>query len=236
MAGRPTSHSSPRTSLRLSMFSTPDAIKIRVSILRTAAVDKRKRDVRYVRVSRWERQVSDGPVKATRRRGAELERAILRAVADELAEHGYASLTMDRVAARAGTSKNVIYRRWSSRAALSVAAYRRLLPTDPEDTPDTGDLRSDALALLNRANERLSSPVGKVLRELLTGIQDDPEVLGEIRQQVARAGVAPWLTILSRAAARGEIGTEALTPRVATVAVDLLRSEYSLNGATAVAN
>lgn len=174
--------------------------------------------------------------KATRRRGAELEQAILSAVVDELAGSGYAGLTMDRVAARAGTSKNVIYRRWPSRAALSVAAYRQLLPTDPEDTPDTGDLRSDALALLNRANERLSSPAGKVLRELLIGIRDDPEVLWEIREQVMQAGVAPWLTILSRAAARDEIDSSVLTPRVATVAVDLLRSEYSLNGAKAVAN
>jgi hypothetical protein len=117
---------------------------------------------------------------------------------------------------------------------LSVAAYRQLLPTDPEDTPDTGDLRSDALALLNRANDRMSSPVGKVLRELLSGIQDDPERVREIREQVARAGIAPWLTVLSRAAARGEIGADALTPRVATVALDLLRNEYVLNGVTAV--
>lgn len=174
------------------------------------------------------------PAKATRRRGAALERAILQAAADELAEAGYPNLTMDRVAARAGTSKNVIYRRWPSRAALSVAAYRQMLPTDPEDTPDTGDLRSDALALLNRANDRMSSPVGKVLRELLSGIQDDPERVREIREQVGRAGVAPWLTVLSRAAARGEIGADALTPRVATVALDLLRNEYSLNGVTAV--
>jgi AcrR family transcriptional regulator len=174
------------------------------------------------------------PAKATRRRGAALERAILQAAVDELAEAGYPNLTMDRVAARAGTSKNVIYRRWPSRAALSVAAYRQLLPTDPEDTPDTGDLRSDALALLNRANDRMSSPVGKVLRELLSGIQDDPERVREIREQVARAGIAPWLTVLSRAAARGEIGADALTPRVATVALDLLRNEYVLNGVTAV--
>ena len=173
-----------------------------------------------------------GPVKATRRRGAALETAILQAAAEELAEVGYANLTMDRVAARAGTSKNVIYRRWPSRAALSVAAYRQLLPSDPQDTPDTGDLRSDALALLNRTNDRMSSPVGKVLRELLSGIQNDPERIREIREQVGRAAIAPWLTVLSRAAARGEIGADVLTPRVATVAVDLLRNEYSLNGLT----
>lgn len=176
------------------------------------------------------------PVKATRRRGAELERAILRAAAEELAEVGYANMTMDGVAARAGTSKNVIYRRWPSRAVLSVAAYRHLLPTDPESTPDTGDLRSDALALLRRANDRMSSPVGKVLRELLSGIRSDPEVFRELREMVTSAGSVPWLTILSRAAARGEIGTGPLTPRVATVAVDLLRNEYSLNGVTSVAD
>src|SRR5262249_44732080 len=126
------------------------------------------------------------------------------------------------------------YRRWPSRAALGVAAYRQMLPTDPEDTPDRGDLRSDALALLNRANDRMSSPIGKVLGELLAGARDDPEPIREIREHVGRGAAIPWLTILSRAAARGEIGTDALTPRTATVAVDLLRNEYMLNGVTAV--
>jgi AcrR family transcriptional regulator len=171
--------------------------------------------------------------KATRRRGDVLERAILDATAQELVEVGYQNLTMDGVAVRAGTSKNVIYRRWSSRAELSVAAYRQMLPTDPDDTPDTGDLRSDALRLLNRANDRLTSPTGKVMHALVSGMRDDPELLREIREQLTHPG--PWLTILSRAAARGEIGTEALTPRVATVALNLLRCEYGLNGATAVA-
>lgn len=171
--------------------------------------------------------------KATRRRGDMLERAILHATAQELAEVGYQNLTMDGVAARAGTSKNVIYRRWSSRAELAVAAYRQMLPTDPDDPPDTGDLRSDALALLTRANDRLTSPAGKVARALLSGMQNDPERLREIREQLASHPGA-WLTILSRAAARGEISTDALTPRVATVALNLLRYEYGINGATAV--
>lgn len=172
--------------------------------------------------------------KTTRRRGAALEDAILRAAADELAANGYPGFTMDKVAARAGTSKNVIYRRWPSRAVLSVAAYRRMLPADPEDTPDTGDLRSDALALLHRGNDRMTSPAGRVLRALLSGLQDDPEMIGEIREQIARSGVGLWMTVLSRAAARGEIGTGALHPRVATVAVDLLRNEYALHGVRAV--
>ncbi|MFG1910747.1 TetR/AcrR family transcriptional regulator [Kribbella sp. NPDC048928] len=173
--------------------------------------------------------------QVTRRRGAALEEAILRAAVEELQEVGYRDLTMDGVAARAGTSKNVIYRRWPSRAALCVAAYREMLPTGAGGAPDTGSLRGDALALLTRANERMSSPVGRILRELLADIHSDPERLRELRDQVAHAGVSHWLTVLARAVARGEVGQAALTPRVATVAVDLLRNEYALNGARSVA-
>ncbi|WP_371536581.1 TetR/AcrR family transcriptional regulator C-terminal ligand-binding domain-containing protein [Streptomyces sp. NBC_01023] len=42
------------------------------------------------------------------------------------------------------------------------------------------------------------------------------------------------MTVLARAVARGEAGSGALTPRVATVAVDLLRNEYAINGVTRV--
>lgn len=165
-----------------------------------------------------------------RRRGAVLERAILRAAAEELAECGYVGFTMDRIAARAGTNKNTIYRRWPDRAALAVAAYREMLPAGPDLVPDTGGLRSDAMAMLHRANARMTSPAGRVLRALLAGIQDDPDRLRELREHVIHAGDAAWLRVLARAVARGEARPEALTPRIATVAVDLLRNEYSVNG------
>ena len=163
-----------------------------------------------------------------------LETAILQAAADELAESGYAGLTMDRVARRAGTNKNAIYRRWPNRAALCVAAYRRMLPTSPEETPDTGSLRSDALAVLNRGNARMSSPEGAILRGLLADLQSDPELIREVRGQLPGAGLGPWMTVLARAVARGEAGPGAMLPRVATVAVDLLRNEYAVHGITEV--
>src|SRR5882757_6165421 len=72
------------------------------------------------------KQPTAGPV---RRRGAVLEEAILRAAVDELTESGYPGLTMDRVAKRAGTNKNAIYRRWPNRLALGVAAYRDMTTT-----------------------------------------------------------------------------------------------------------
>src|SRR5262245_26488285 len=165
----------------------------------------------------------------SRRRGATLEQAVLGAAVEELLDVGYAGLTMDRVAARAGTNKNAIYRRWPSRAALAVAAYRQMASGN-QPLPDTGALRDDALELLRRANRAWSSPVGKVQRSLLAGVADDPELLTLIRERANDAGSAVWLTVLGRAIARGEARPEALHPRVATVAVVLLRNEYVTRG------
>ncbi|HEX6465100.1 MAG TPA: TetR/AcrR family transcriptional regulator [Vicinamibacterales bacterium] len=165
----------------------------------------------------------------SRRRGAALEHAVLQAAIDELLAVGYARLTMDRVAERAGTNKNAIYRRWPSRAALAVAAYRQMAAGDLP-LPDTGSLRNDALELLRRANRAWSSPVGSVLRHLLAGVADDPQLLALIQERSNDAGSALWLTILGRAVARGEARPEALHPRVATVAIVLLRNEYVTRG------
>src|ERR1700689_58257 len=65
---------------------------------------------------------------ATRRRGATLEHALLDAAWQELQASGYAKLTMERVADRAGTSRAVIYRRWRNRAELVIAAMRHSQP------------------------------------------------------------------------------------------------------------
>lgn len=161
----------------------------------------------------------------TRRRGAVLEEAILRAAADELTASGYAGLTMDKVAARAGTNKNALYRRWPNRLALGIAAYRQLATT--VQPPDTGSLRGDALELLRRANRNWSSPYGAILRELLAAAGGTSELATQVQDQTGEAAAAaPWLTVLGRAVARGEAPPEALHPRVATVAMVLLRNEF----------
>ncbi len=165
----------------------------------------------------------------TRRRGAALEEAILHAAVAELTASGYAGLTMDKVAARAGTNKNAIYRRWPNRLALGIAAYRQLATTVPP--PDTGDLRGDVLELLRQANRHWSSPLGAILRELLSAAGGASQALAQLREQSGDAVAAPWLTILGRAVARGEASPEALHPRVATVAIVLLRNEFVMRGA-----
>jgi AcrR family transcriptional regulator len=170
----------------------------------------------------------------TRRRGEELERAILHAAAEELRESGYSKMTMDRVAARAGTNKNAIYRRWPNRAALGIAAYRHLSDTAMPN-PDTGTLRGDALEMLRRANETWSSPHGAVLRGLLAAAADDPELLTLMRERSGADTMdRAWLAMLERAAARGEATPAAAHPRVATTPMMLLRAEYAMRGIPSV--
>ncbi|MFJ2861929.1 TetR/AcrR family transcriptional regulator [Kitasatospora sp. NPDC087314] len=164
----------------------------------------------------------------TRRRGAALEEAILQAAVAELTESGFAGLTMDKVAARAGTNKNAIYRRWPNRLALGIAGYKQLATAVP--LPDTGELRGDALELLRQANRHWSSPLGAILRELLVAAGGATEFLAQLQDQSGDAAAAPWLTVLGRAVARGEAAPEALHPRVATVAVVLLRNEFVVRG------
>ncbi len=88
----------------------------------------------------------------TRRRGAELETAILDAAWEQLIAEGYEHFTVDTVAARARTSKPVLYRRWKTREDMLRATVRHRGAANPLPTPDTGTLRGDLLALLTGAN------------------------------------------------------------------------------------
>jgi AcrR family transcriptional regulator len=156
-----------------------------------------------------------------RRRGAELEDTLLRAAWDELAETGYAGLTMEGVAARARTGKQVLYRRWRNRPELVIAALRHKTGSIVQRIPDTGELRGDVLAVLRHMVRRQREIGPDVLHGLMAEAYDlDPDVFGIM------TGV--MTAILERAAERGEIGSADLGERVVTVPVDLLRHEMLL--------
>lgn len=64
-----------------------------------------------------------------RPRDADLDAAILAAAAELLNERGVPALTVDAVAARAGTTRPAIYRRYDSLTALLVAALGQVADT-----------------------------------------------------------------------------------------------------------
>src|SRR5579862_7784729 len=83
-----------------------------------------------------------------RRRGEQLESALLDAAWAELVSAGFAGLTMESVAARAKTGVAVLYRRWSNKDDLVIAALEHYGRTHRIEIPDTGSLRGDLLAFL----------------------------------------------------------------------------------------
>jgi AcrR family transcriptional regulator len=169
------------------------------------------------------------PQVKTRRRGAPLEQAILDAAWAELNDVGYAKLTMEAVAARAGTSKPVIYRRWSSRAELVLAAWGRQVPMTYE-IPDTGSLRSDLLALFSNAADRVDR-----MSEMITGVMGEvfrhPGVAAVLRERLKAAPVAEAVTtIVRRAVDRHELLPIRLPPRVIHLPLALIRNESTIHG------
>src|SRR3546814_14597719 len=64
--------------------------------------------------------------RAPRPRGLATERAILDATLQILHDGGYASLTIDRVAAPARASKTTIYRRWKTKEHLVLAVFEQM--------------------------------------------------------------------------------------------------------------
>ena len=160
---------------------------------------------------------------ATRRRGAALENALLDAAWTELQNVGYAKLTMERVAERAGTSRAVIYRRWSSRHELVIAAILHQQPTGSRRLPDTGNLREDVLAVMSQASRRIVTIGSGTVVGLLNDLMGD-DTSNAIIDQLARGGGEVISELIDRAASRGE-AREHVPPRVARLPLDLIRHE-----------
>src|SRR4051794_35583430 len=150
--------------------------------------------------------------KLPRRRGEALNVAIYQATLAELAEVGYARLTMERVAERAKASKASLYRRWPTRIELVMDAVYHVLP-DALSVPDTGSLRGDVLAALRRTAEALAGPAGEAMRGLLSEALGDESRAATFRENSQGTGRRLMREIVRRAVERGEVAPEAVTPR-----------------------
>jgi AcrR family transcriptional regulator len=140
---------------------------------------------------------------AGRARGEPIERAILAATLDELAEQGLDGLSIARIAEAAQVNKTTIYRRWPTRESLVAAALEGSLREAAGALTDTGSLRGDLRHLLDTVAARMASPGGRALVQaamseaataVLVELSGDPRV----REQQAA------VDLVARAAARGE--------------------------------
>jgi AcrR family transcriptional regulator len=166
-----------------------------------------------------------------RRRGPQLESALLDAAWDELVEVGFGSLTMESVAARAETGIAVLYRRWANKDQLVLAAFEHYRLARPIETPDTGTLRGDLLALLTAFSKARATFTaiaaaagfsGLLVATGLTPAQARNRILGDPPLRTDQI-------IYRRAHDRGEIDLDRIPPAVLAMPFDLVRHDLLMN-------
>jgi len=160
-----------------------------------------------------------------RRRGEELEAALLEAAWEELAEVGFAKLTMESVAARARTGVAVLYRRWPNKDELVMAAIQHYGTTRPVEIPDTGSLRGDMFALLGTVNDA-RFPFTTIAIATFSGLLASTGLTpAEVRTKIM--GSRPFWSeeIFRRARERGEIDLDKIPAAVLSMPFDLLRHD-----------
>ncbi len=166
-----------------------------------------------------------------RRRGPALQAALLEAAWDELVAVGYAKLTMESVASRAGTGIAVLYRRWANKDQLVLAALEHYRNSHPVALPDTGSLRGDLFAALTGMGQAraaffaigAATAVSGLLADTgLTPAQVRDRILGD--QRVARIQA-----IYQRAHDRGEIDLGQIPSAVLALPFDLIRHDLLMD-------
>jgi AcrR family transcriptional regulator len=139
-----------------------------------------------------------------RPRSPETDGRILRATLRQLAEEGYSRMSVDAIAAEAGTTKPTIYRRWPGKEALAVAALEHL---QAQGAPEpTGSTEADLVALLRDFRKKLLRPNGMaMIGTLLVEEGHRPALLGLFRERIVRPRRQGLLAVLRQAEGRGEL-------------------------------
>jgi len=139
-----------------------------------------------------------------RPRDQRVDQAITVATRELLVEAGYAGLTMDSVAARAGIGKAAIYRRYSSKQEMVFAAA--VHGHDLQAPPDNGSLLADLTGLANVIVGHLSNPAARVALPALIGeIATSPQLAERFTRTFIEPEQVGNTEILRRAVRRGEL-------------------------------
>lgn len=140
-----------------------------------------------------------------RPRSETARQAILAAALDLIAEVGYASLTIEGIAARAGVGKQTIYRWWPSKADVlldaGVTKAELYVPVT-----DHGSYAADLRAFLAASYDLANKPhLADVLRALMAQAQIDPAFGERFRVAFLQRRRDALRVVVDRARQRGDL-------------------------------
>ncbi|MEU7895843.1 TetR/AcrR family transcriptional regulator [Nonomuraea sp. NPDC049152] len=123
------------------------------------------------------------------RRSERSRQAILTAARELVSEVGYAKLSIEAIAARAGVGKQTIYRWWPSKGAVVFDSILALSESGPQDgmaLPDTGDIEADLQVVMRATVAEFADPAFEApIRALNTEIINDPDLAAQYREKLA---------------------------------------------------
>lgn len=145
--------------------------------------------------------------------------AIRAAVFEELASVGFARMSIEGIARRAGVGKTAVYRRWKSKLSL-VLDLVSAFAAQGLPAPATGSLYGDVRALLEVASHALRHPVAsQVIPDLLVESVRNPEIAEAIKAALLDSQHGMAALIVRDAVARGELPASTDASRLLDVAV-----------------
>ncbi len=133
-----------------------------------------------------------------------VDQALAEAAVEEFVQRGYHAMSMESIADRAGVSKVSLYRRWSSKLAVTEEVFRILSQRGvPEDH---GSLEADLRFLVGQsvAMPGAKAEANLVLRTM-GEISGNPDLLAAYRKHLLAPGMDQLRAVLERARARGEL-------------------------------
>ncbi|WP_434590752.1 TetR/AcrR family transcriptional regulator [Streptomyces sp. A5-4] len=137
----------------------------------------------------------------------ERETELYEAVLDLLREVGYDALTMDAVATRTKSSKATLYRQWGNKPELVARALRHNKPVHFADI-DTGSLRGDFYALVERTDDCQMEKDSALMRGLAQAIHGNPDLHKALRELLIEPEMTGLNGLLQRAVDRGELAAD----------------------------
>ncbi|WP_018752285.1 TetR/AcrR family transcriptional regulator [Paenibacillus sanguinis] len=177
---------------------------------------------------------------AKRRRGEQLETAILEAAYNILCTSGYELMTFQNVAKQAGTSRTVLYGRYSDKVGLLYALVQfRFTQAHGGNMVDLvreqGSLREDLLSVVKLYQEFLTTVGAELMGAILFELSVKNVQLQRLSLLGRDSNIEMMQKIQEFAKRRGEIHHE-FTNRQMSLPFDLLRFENMVRGGDVTEN
>jgi len=161
-----------------------------------------------------------------RPRSTAIDEAVLQAAFRLMAQHGYARMSIDAIAAAAEVTKPSIYLRFpggKEEVATKALAYAR----DRRVVPESGETRADLITHVRYFRTGVSRPFGMAMvGTVLAEEHDTPRLFAFFKKHVVEPRRAMLRAVLARARARGELRPDADIEMGAQLLVGAFYAQY----------